>query len=95
MSFAFDKSHFEISALKNIALENMRLMSATRDTSHFPIGPCGPLEQSPLGDSLRHALTARLSSALDSGENAGRKGGYEVNIKAEFPRIGRGDEYVQ
>ena len=46
-------------------------MSATSDTSQSPIGPCGPSEQSPFGDSLRHASTALLSSALDCGENTG------------------------
>ena len=45
-------------------------MSVTRETCQFPIGPCGPLEQSPPGDSSRHALTAPLSSILDFGENA-------------------------
>ena len=44
-------------------------MSVTLDTSHSPIGPCGPSEPSPLGDNLRHASTALLSSALDFGEN--------------------------
>ena len=48
----------------------MRLISVTRDTSHAWIGPCGPLEHSPLGDSLRHVSTARLSCTLDCGENA-------------------------
>ena len=41
------------------------------DTPHSPIGPCGSLGQSPLGDNFRHASTALLSSGLDCGENAG------------------------
>ena len=41
----------------------------TRDTSHSPIGPCSPDEQSPTGDKWRHAPIAPLSSALFSGEN--------------------------
>ena len=45
-------------------------MSVTRDTSHSPIGPCGPWEQPPLGDSSRHAFTAMLSSVLDCGAKA-------------------------
>ena len=48
----------------------MPLISVTLDTSHCPIGPCVPLEQSPFGNSLRHAFTAVLSSALDRGKNA-------------------------
>ena len=45
-------------------------MSVILDTSHSPIGPCGPLEQSPFGDSLRHASTALLSCTFDSDKNA-------------------------
>ena len=45
-------------------------MSVTLDTFHSRIGPCVPLEQSPVGDTSRHASTALLSSALDFGENA-------------------------
>ena len=48
----------------------MRLMSVTRDTSQVPIGPCGPFEHLPFGDSPRHVSTAVLSSTLESGENA-------------------------
>ena len=40
------------------------------DTSHSPIALYGPVGHSPVGDSLRHASTARFSSALDCGENA-------------------------
>ena len=43
----------------------------TLDTSHSPIGPCGPLEQSPSGDNFRHVSTALLSCTLDCGTNAG------------------------
>ena len=50
----------------------MRLGSVTLETSHSLIGPCGLLEQSPSGDSSRHALTAPLSSVLDCAENAAR-----------------------
>ena len=49
----------------------MALISVTLLTSHSPIGPCGPLEQSLSSwDSPRHASTAPLSSVLDCGENA-------------------------
>ena len=46
-------------------------MSLTRDTSHSSIGPCGPFEHSPFGDSLMHASTALFSCTLDCGENTG------------------------
>ena len=46
-------------------------MSVTRDTSHSPISPCGLLEQSPSGDSFRHAARVFLSSVVDPGENVG------------------------
>ena len=45
-------------------------MSETLDAFHSRIGPCVALEQSPVGDTSRHASTALLSSALDFGENA-------------------------
>merc|ERR1712159_811343 len=60
-----------MSPLNNFALRNISLISVTRNTSHSPIGPCGPLGQSPFGQSFRCASTARLSSALDRGENTG------------------------
>ncbi len=41
------------------------MLSATVETSHDPIGPCGPLEQS--DDSLRHSTMASWSSDLDFG----------------------------
>ena len=57
-----------------------------RDTSHSPIVPCGPLEQSPFGDNFRHALTALLSSGLVSGENAGVGwgGGETLGLSSKF-----------
>ena len=42
------------------------------ETSHPPIGPCGPLGPWPCGDNSRHASTVLLSSVLDSGKKAGR-----------------------
>ena len=71
MSLTFDTSHFEMPLRNNFASENMRLMSVTLDTSQSLIAPCGPLEQSPFGDNLRHASTALLSFALDRGKRAG------------------------
>ena len=57
------------------------------DTSHSPIGPCGPVEQSPFGDNLRHASMALLSSDFDCGEKtavgrgeAGLAEGKTVNV---------------
>ena len=70
MFLAFDTSHFEISPRNNVALENMLLISVTLDTSHLPIAPCGPFEQPPFGNKLRHALTAPLRSTRASGKNA-------------------------
>ena len=43
------------------------MLSATAETSHDPIGPCGPLEQSE--DSLRHSTMASWSSNLDFGSH--------------------------
>ena len=45
-------------------------MLVTADTSHDPIGPCGPAEQLPTADSLRHVSTACWSFALFPGANA-------------------------
>ena len=70
MAITFETSHFETSPLNVFALENILLMSVTRDTSHSPMGPCEPVEQSPFGDSFRHASTALWSCALDRGANA-------------------------
>ena len=39
------------------------MLSVTAETSHDPIGPCGPLEQ--LVDSLMHSIMAAWSSGLD------------------------------
>ena len=44
------------------------MLSAKAETSHDPIGPCGPLEQSV--DSSRHSLIAYWSSPLDCGAHA-------------------------
>ena len=74
MDFTPDTSHFEMSPINKCALENKQFMSVTPDTSHSPIGPCiynGALEQSPFGDTFRHAPMALLSSTVDCGENAG------------------------
>ena len=71
MSVTLDTSHFEMSALNAFVPTNIPLISVTLDTSHSPIGPCGPLEQSPFGNSLMHASTALLSCVLDRGKNAG------------------------
>ena len=48
------------------------LMSVMLDTSHSPIGPCRPLEQAPLGATLRLASMTLLISALDCGEKPGQ-----------------------
>ena len=64
-----ETSHRDMSPLNNVADEKMYVMSVTRDTSHPPIAPCTPREQSPFGDSTRHASTALLSSSLDRGKS--------------------------
>ena len=46
-----DTSHCDTSALNDVAPANMRAMLVTRETSQFPIGPFGPLEQSPTADN--------------------------------------------
>ena len=64
-----DTFHADKSWLKDCARKNMLFVSLTADTSHDPIGRCGPAEQLPTGDSLRHASTEFLSSALFRGAN--------------------------
>ena len=64
-----DTSHLEMSALNIFASANKRLMSVTPDTSHSPIAPCVPADQSPFCDSSRHAFTALWSTSLDLGSN--------------------------
>ena len=65
-----DTSHADKSWLKECALSNISYMLVTADTSHDPIGPFGPAEQLPTGDSLMHAPTAPWSSVLLRGANA-------------------------
>ena len=69
MPVALDTSQLDMSPVNLLApgtksLLNNSLMSATAETSHDPIGPCGPLEQS-VGDSCRHSLMAAWSSSSD------------------------------
>ena len=73
MLVTLDTSHFERSPL-NLFAPGTRLLfastnklciSATAETSHDPIGPCGPLEQSV--DSFRHSTMAAWNSSLDFG----------------------------
>ena len=44
-------------------------MEVNLDTSHSLIGPCGPLEQSVLGNIARHVVTTLLRCTSDFGEN--------------------------
>ena len=69
MSLTLNTFHFEISPLNDPAPMKMELMSMILDTSHSPIAPCGPAEQSPFGDNFRHAVTLFLSASLVCGEN--------------------------
>ena len=64
-----DTSHLDRSLLKELAPENIKSMSVTSDTSQDSIGPCEPLEQSPIAESLMHSVTAPLSCDLVFGEN--------------------------
>ena len=68
MSFTLDTFHFETEPMNAGANEKIKDMLLTLDTSHSPIGPCGPVEQSPFGDNFRHASMALLSSDFDCGE---------------------------
>ena len=52
-------------------------MSVTWDTSQVPIGPFGPFEHAPIGDSVKHAVTALLNSVLDCGANVAPKNEFE------------------
>ena len=70
MLVTLETSHLDRLLLNEFALENTPLMSVTLDTSQSPSCPLGPLAQPPFGESLRHASTALLSPALNSGENA-------------------------
>ena len=68
MVVTLDTSHLEMSPLNLSAPRtasglNNSFISVTAETSHAPIGPCGPLEQSL--DSCRHSAMAAWSSALD------------------------------
>ena len=71
MSVTRDTFHFETSPRK-VEESNTLVMSVNLDTSHSPIGPLGPPEQSSLRDSLMHAFTAVASSEFDRGEYDGR-----------------------
>ena len=70
------------------------MLSVTAETSHDPIGPCGPLEQSE--DSCKHSTMAALSSDLDVGDhsvveyhNRGTMVGVRVGVRARIMiRIG-------
>ena len=66
-----DTSHLEMSQLNIDASEKIPAMSVIVDTFHSPIGPCVSSEQSPFGDSCRHAPTAVLSTAFDAAKNTG------------------------
>ena len=68
MSVTCATSHCEMSPLK-LVIANKWLISVTLDTSHSPIGPCTPVEQSPSEERRRHARTDFKSSNLDCGAN--------------------------
>ena len=72
MVVTLDTSHLEMSALNIGELifslgSNKLFISVTDDTSHDPMGPREPLEQSV--DIRRHSTKASLSSFLDAGTN--------------------------
>ena len=68
MSVTFETSHFDMSPLNDSPPMKMALMSVILDTSHSPIGPCSPSEQSSSTES-RRVMTALLSSFWECGEN--------------------------
>ena len=58
------------------------MLLVTAETSHVPIGPCGPLEQSE--DSFRHVAMADCISSLDVGVHAvvgHYQSGYTVAVR--------------
>ena len=67
-------------------------MLVTADTSHDPIGPYGPAEQSPSVDSVMHRSTAALSSAVVWGANAALAMGIVKMVMkmSAFQGLGRG-----
>ena len=69
MSVTADTFHADRSWLKDCFPLNNDLISVMADTSHDPMGPCGPAKQSPTGDSLMHKPKASLSSVLFWGAN--------------------------
>merc|ERR1719460_1904848 len=72
MVVTLDTFHLARSPLNADALANMANMLVTLDTSHDPIGPCGPLEQSK-SDAFGHSAMAARSSAFDLGAQAARE----------------------
>ena len=78
-----DTSHRERSPLNAFACMNVSLISVTDDTSQSLIGPCAPLEQSPVGDTSRHATKTFFRSALDCGENAVVGAGGAVGLSSD------------
>ena len=82
----FDTSHLEMSPLNDVAPMKMELMSGTLDTSHSPID----WEKLLLGNTLRYASMALLSSGFDRGENTAanvvaKMGGDEQSVCAIEP----------
>ena len=73
MSVTVDTSHDEMLWLKDSASQNIPYMSVTWETSHDPIGPFGWFEHAPIRDSVKHASTALLNSAVDCGANVAPK----------------------
>ena len=69
----FATFQLEISASKASSSKNISAMSSTPDTSHPPIGPCGPVEQLPSGERSVHLPTKTLSSTLERGGNTGEE----------------------
>ena len=74
MSVVLDTSHLEMSPLNDDAAgmtrasNNLFISVTDSETSHDPIRPCGPLEQSEF--SFRHSRMAAWSSHLDSGAHS-------------------------
>ena len=69
MSVTLETSHIEMSAVKDATPMKIALMSATFDTFHSLIGPCGLAELLKSRQKSWQELTALESSALDCGEN--------------------------
>ena len=85
----FATFQFEMSALKVRIPENTPLMSVTNDTSHVPIAPFGPAEQTPSADTFTQVRVAVTRAFLSFGVNTAEEGtGDKVTTTTMAARLG-------